>query len=162
MNLLQDKNYCDNIHGKSSLMLYPSDFRLETLELCTCTCTYMWLNNTEQETTLTFSLHDARHLRHLRRLWRQRTSRFRKGCSSTTTCQWSLSHQVFLTAQMFFNHAFCLWRLLHVCIGFRCLFREEIYVQQKTDGVMSQTLGGLREGPIFTPREIWKNIMYTC
>lgn len=126
------------------------------------TCTYMWLNNTEQETTLTLSLHDTRHLRHLRWLWRQRTSQFREWRSSTTTCRWSLSHQVFLTAQTFSNHAFCLWRLLHVCIRFRCLFRKEIYVQQKADCVMSQNLGGLIEGPIFTPRERWNNVMYTC
>lgn len=60
------------------------------------TCT---LTPRKEELLQHFIQHDAHHLRHFRWFWKQRTSQFKRLCSNTTICKWSLSQLVFELAE---------------------------------------------------------------
>lgn len=154
-------SFGDNIHGRKQGVRYIQlalDQELGgvqgiTVELSrdkqrTCTHMYMYINDTEQETTLTSSLRDARLIRHLRWFWRQRTSQFRRLCSNTTTCKWGLSHQVFLpAAKLHIFHSCILYVKTVTGLHSIQVLLKKKKVQQNTDCLVSQTLSGLNESP---------------
>lgn len=162
-------HYCDNIHGKKQCVDYiqlaldqkPGGIKGITVELSTDN-----VHKQHRTRTLTLSLRDACRIRHLRWFWRQRTSQSRKLCSSTTTCKWGLSHQVFLPAAKL--------HIFHSCILYvktvTGLHQIQVFikkcVQQNTDCLVSQTLSGLNKSPVFTSKQCKRgmkhNIICTC
>lgn len=115
----------------------------------------------EQEITLTLSLRDARHLRHLRWFWWQRTSRFRWFCSSTT-CKWSLSHQLFQPAAHFsLKHSVC-EDCYRFAFDFGVYFLKKSTTKYRKHEWVSEWVRpwGLNESPIFTSGKLW-NTRYT-
>lgn len=112
--------------------------------------------------TLTLSLRDAFHIRHLRWFWRQKTSQFKRLCSNTTTCKRSLSHQVSHSdkAGCFLTRAFCVKTYRFALDEGAYKKNIYMYVQQNTECLVIQTLAG---SPMFTSKKGMKhNVICTC
>lgn len=83
---------------------------------------HMYINNTEQETTLTLSLRDACCVRHLRCSGdkERHSSEDYAAIQQHTSGAWVTKSFYWLQSCTLFTSAFCIWRLLQVCIRSRC------------------------------------------